>query len=463
MTLISDMNERARIREAIPLETGRILIEVLDLIAKETPTPALLKEVVSLLADWTGFEAVGLRIKEGNDYPYYQTRGMSTEFIRLENSLCPRGHSQDLEIHGDNDVPLECACGAVIQGKIDRSKPFFTDYGSLWSSSNTRLLDEFPELREGIRGNCVQAGYESSALIPLRLGGNTFGLIQFEDRRPELLSPELVFTLESVAVSLALALSQRQYIQELTKEKELLETRVQERSRELSHSNELLRREIGKKEKAEEETRKSEARFRVLFDQSPDGVMVVDMERMQIVLGNEEICRMLGYPPEDLPGLKLENVHPETSLPRLMAEFDSLVQGEKHFVQAMPVLRKDGNVFLADISANSFEMGGRKCALGVFRDITQRQLAEKKLENALTKYLILFDSFPLGIAVSDPEGNIVEVNREAERLLGFSERELLTRAISGGRMGNDTSGRYRDASGRIRRRPGSPGRAIDLS
>jgi PAS domain S-box-containing protein len=221
-------------------DINRITIEVIERIRQEMPTPELLGEVVNLLADRTGFEAVGMRLKVGDDYPYFQTRGMSEEFVRLENSLCPRKHDSPKDT-GNEEVTLECACGRVIQGRVDRSEPFIDEYGSFWTNNNTQLLSERPEIRESIRGNCVQSGYETSALVPIRIGDRTLGLLQFEDRRQGMLSGELLSAMESVAVTLALVLSQRQYAEGLQREKETLEQRVIERSRELSEVHEAAR------------------------------------------------------------------------------------------------------------------------------------------------------------------------------------------------------------------------------
>jgi len=43
-----------------------------------------------LIKEFTGFEAVGLRLKEGDDYPYYETIGFPALFIEQENSLCEK-------------------------------------------------------------------------------------------------------------------------------------------------------------------------------------------------------------------------------------------------------------------------------------------------------------------------------------------------------------------------------------
>jgi len=65
-----------------------------------------------------------------------------------------------------------------------------------------------------------------------------------------------------------------------------------------------------------------------------------------------------------------------------------------------------------------------KAALGA-----ERERVEESLRVALEKYRVLFESFPLGITVSDASGQIVETNREAERLLGVPQHEMSQRGI----------------------------------
>jgi PAS domain S-box-containing protein len=63
--------------------------------------------------------------------------------------------------------------------------------------------------------------------------------------------------------------------------------------------------------------------------------------------------------------------------------------------------------------------------------LVARHRAGAELQVALTKYRTLFDSFPLGITVSDDTGQIVETNAMAERLLGLGPEEQRQRMIDG--------------------------------
>lgn len=65
----------------------------------------------------------------------------------------------------------------------------------------------------------------------------------------------------------------------------------------------------------------------------------------------------------------------------------------------------------------------------MFTNISDRVQMEEQLKVNLTKYSVLFDSFPLGITITDKYGNILETNREAERLLGVSQSDHIHRQI----------------------------------
>ena len=107
-------------------------------------------------------------------------------------------------------IPSWSACaGIVIQGRTDPSKPFFTRNGCFWTNSTTELLatttNEDRQART--RNRCNGEGYESVALIPLRAGGETLGLLQLNDRRKGMFTIELIEQYERLAGYLAVSLA----------------------------------------------------------------------------------------------------------------------------------------------------------------------------------------------------------------------------------------------------------------
>ena len=80
---------------------------------------------------------------------------------------------------------------------------------------------------------------------------------------------------------------------------------------------EVLRRRMPELESAAEDRerteaalRKSEERFRKIFDHSNDAIFLVDPEEDEILDVNAKACRMLGYPREELLAVPMSMIHP---------------------------------------------------------------------------------------------------------------------------------------------------------
>jgi PAS domain S-box-containing protein len=189
-----------------------IMVRLLRLLSEQGDTHELVRGLTALLQEWSGCESVGVRLREADDYPYFETRGFGAEFVRLETSLCCRGANGEILRDEDGMPLLECTCGDVLRGRFDPSWPFCTQKGSFWVNSITELATTLPGIlhRPHARNRCIDEGYESVALIPLRSGGATHGLLQLNDRSKGRFSPELLAFLENVADQFAMALTQRQ-------------------------------------------------------------------------------------------------------------------------------------------------------------------------------------------------------------------------------------------------------------
>jgi PAS domain S-box-containing protein len=137
--------------------------------------------------------------------------------------------------------------------------------------------------------------------------------------------------------------------------------------------------DIGERKKAEEELKESEERFRTIFDNAVDGLLLADPADRTFHGANKMICQMLGYSKEELDKLRVDDIHPKEGLPYVIDQFEKQYRGETVVAKDAPVKRKDGSVFYADISASVVTLAGKKYLLGIFRDITERREAEERL------------------------------------------------------------------------------------
>ena len=137
-------------------------------------------------------------------------------------------------------------------------------------------------------------------------------------------------------------------------------------------------KDITQRKRAERRLRESEARFRTLFNNAAEGILVADLETKRFVYANPAVCEMLGYAEHELTSLSVYDIHPPELLEHTLNEFEAQARGEKKLAAEIACLRKDGSIVYADINTASVELGGRAHNIGLFSDISLRRNAEKE-------------------------------------------------------------------------------------
>ncbi len=143
------------------------------------------------------------------------------------------------------------------------------------------------------------------------------------------------------------------------------------------------RRQIERRNlEALEALRDGEERFRGVFQGVTDGILLAEIESGAFVMANPAICEMLGYSEQELLGLGLKDVHPAEHVAALSEVFSRQVEGDQVLAPGVVVQRKDGSTFIADISSVPILLAGRRCLMGVFRDMTAVNGLEQQLRQA---------------------------------------------------------------------------------
>ncbi|MFH1698900.1 MAG: PAS domain S-box protein [Candidatus Omnitrophota bacterium] len=176
-------------------------------------------------------------------------------------------------------------------------------------------------------------------------------------------------------------------------------------------------RDITKRKEAEEALRESEEKFRLIFDNAADGMLLANIETKKFEFGNKMILEMLGYNSEEIKNLSLSNIHPPEDLLRIVEGFEGQAKGEIKFVADALTKRKNGTVFYADITAYPIVLSGRKYLMGIFRDVTEHKKARDELLHAAEEWSTTFDSISDMISIIDKNYKIIKVNMSfADRL-----------------------------------------------
>ncbi len=169
----------------------------------------------------------------------------------------------------------------------------------------------------------------------------------------------------------------------------------------------------------------SEERYRLLYEYSADAIFILDMEGKFISV-NEQACRMYGYTREEFRNMSVADIDAPEYGRQISERMAAIAQdGWSEFEATHRDAR--GRQLYVDVKVAKIPFGGRPCMVGINRDITERKLLEKELE----QYFILFNtSSDLMCLFDSRAGYFLKVNPAFIRTLGYSEQELLTRPLT---------------------------------
>jgi two-component system CheB/CheR fusion protein len=142
--------------------------------------------------------------------------------------------------------------------------------------------------------------------------------------------------------------------------------------------------DVTERKQTEVALRESEEKFRTIFDNAGDGILLADIENKKFYVGNNAICQKLGYSPEEIKNLGLMDIQPEKDISDVINLFERQVTGEFRLSRSnLPVKTKDGSIFYADINATTINIAGKTYQITFFHDVTEQKIAEEEKRLAL--------------------------------------------------------------------------------
>ena len=188
----------------------------------------------------------------------------------------------------------------------------------------------------------------------------------------------------------------------------------------------LVFRDVTERKTAEEVLRESEERFRLTFDQSPIGAAIVSLN-LQFLRVNAELCRITGYPENELTSLGLADViHPddlEKSLERVKALTSG---GISQYHMDTRYMRKDGNIVWIHHTAGPMKDIHGKPLYFLFNmeDIHERKRLEVQLKHS--QEMRVLGQLAAGVAheVRNPLNAILAITEALFQDIGSNEEYL---------------------------------------
>jgi len=222
---------------------------------------------------------------------------------------------------------------------------------------------------------------------------------------------------------------QRLLFHQLARSEAELAVKVAERTAQLSDSNRRLEDELAERKRIQQQLQESEEMLRLTRNVTLDAVIVADSEG-RVIVWNPAATRLFGYEPDEAVGRRLhELIAPagcQAAAAAGMAHFGRTGTGAViGRISEMTARHRDGREFPVELAISSVQIHGVWHAVGIARDITDRQAAARAREQ-LAAIVASSREAVIGISL---DGIVTTWNIGAEGLYGYTAAEIMGRSI----------------------------------
>lgn len=142
----------------------------------------------------------------------------------------------------------------------------------------------------------------------------------------------------------------------------------------------LLLTDITDVKRGASETRRAEARYRLLFESARDGIVIVDERSGEILDINAYAEQLLGYSREEFVGRKVWEIEAARNTPELRAALEQMRDQHVARFSDMKFTMKGGRVVQTEVIGNLYHEGDRRTIQLNIRDLTERREFERELQ-----------------------------------------------------------------------------------
>lgn len=178
--------------------------------------------------------------------------------------------------------------------------------------------------------------------------------------------------------------------------------------------------DITERKATEEALRRSEERFRGIFDSSAVGVAVLTLDG-RFLQANKAFCSITEYREEELHALDCINLTHQSDREAMRELIAELVSGESpSFIIEVRYLRRDGRAIWVQnsISAMRDVRGRPEYLIALSEDVTMRKQAEFAMRESEERFRAIVDTTPECVKLVAPDGTLIQMNSSGLAMLG---------------------------------------------
>ena len=188
-------------------------------------------------------------------------------------------------------------------------------------------------------------------------------------------------------------------------------------------------RDISERKLTEQVLREQEELYSAMFNEAPDGIVLVDAETMEVLEFNDMACQTLGYNREEFGSLNLEDIHAEFNREQHKSRIQEVITSGRIVFENIH-RHRDGSLRNVRASARLVKIRERRYFLVFWTDITEHTRLQEEIRLREYYQRALLDNFPFAAWIKNKEGRFLAVNRQLATLLGLSSpKDLVGKTI----------------------------------
>ena len=181
---------------------------------------------------------------------------------------------------------------------------------------------------------------------------------------------------------------------------------------------------ITERKKAEGALRESEQRYRAIFEQAADSILLIDVETGELVEFNDRAHENLGYTREEFRKLKLSDIEIVESAEQIAKHLEKVIRKRADTFETKH-RTKYGEIQDVQISCRAISISGKDFVQSIWHDITERKKAQEAVfkekiftENAINAQMDTFFLFEPGT------GKAIRWNKAFTDISGYTDAEI---------------------------------------
>ncbi len=171
----------------------------------------------------------------------------------------------------------------------------------------------------------------------------------------------------------------------------------------------------------------SEDKYRGLFENANDGIILLRNPQLTIVDVNREVEKVTGFTKKELLQKEIFDLFLLEELEKVKNYFKEVIEKGEGRADCLSLMKKNRSSLEVDLSTKKIDLGDESFYQIIFRDLTEQRKLEKKIRESKRNLEAIFDGIRDKLSIQSPDYRILRVNRAVIDNYKTSFKELIGR------------------------------------